>query len=76
MTALLGPQWGETAVAPPPAGLKSLRALADTLERLTAAVDGADGPPTPDAADGFASLQADVAATLAAWETLKTKALP
>jgi len=76
LKALLGPQWGETAVAPPPAGLKSLRALADTLERFTAAVDGADGPPTPDAEDGFASLQADVAATLAAWETLKTKALP
>jgi photosystem II stability/assembly factor-like uncharacterized protein len=75
VAALLGPQWGEAPVAPPPAGLESLRALAETLGRFAEAVDGADGPPAPDVEEGFARLQPALDASLAAWETLKAKDL-
>ena len=75
VSVLLGPQWGEVPAGPPPAGLLTLRGLAETLNRFADAVDGADGPPAPDVEAGFATLQPVVDATLAAWGTLKTKAL-
>jgi photosystem II stability/assembly factor-like uncharacterized protein len=72
---LLGPQWGEVPSVAPPAGLLTLRGLADTLGRFAEAVDGADGPPAPDVERGFARLQPALEASVAAWEALKTKAL-
>jgi photosystem II stability/assembly factor-like uncharacterized protein len=72
---LLGPQWGEAPAGRPPAGLETLRAQADILGRFTAAVDGADAAPGPDVEAGFAALQPGLDATLAAWESLKAKAL-
>jgi photosystem II stability/assembly factor-like uncharacterized protein len=75
MAVLLGPQWGEAPVGPPPAGVETLRRLAETLGRFAEAVDGADGPPSPDVEEGFTALQPALEASLAAWEALKTKGL-
>jgi hypothetical protein len=72
---LLGPRWGEVPSGAPPAGLLTLRGLADTLGRFAEAVDGADGPPAPDVERGFAGLKPALEASVAAWEALKTKAL-
>jgi photosystem II stability/assembly factor-like uncharacterized protein len=72
VVALTGPQFGEIPPAAPPAGLSSLRALANTLANLATAVDGADAEPTPDAEAGLAKIEPAVAATLAAWAELKT----
>ncbi len=72
--ALMGPQFGELAPAPPPPGIDSLRSLANRLDELLVAVDGADAAPTPDTRKGFAVTEPRVQATLAAWETLREKA--
>jgi photosystem II stability/assembly factor-like uncharacterized protein len=72
VVALTGPQFGEIPPAAPPAGLSSLRALANTLANLATAVDGADAEPTPDVEAGLAKIEPAVAATLAAWAELKT----
>jgi hypothetical protein len=69
---LLGPDFGITPVAPPPAGSSPLRELAGTLRTLLAAVDGADVAPTPDAQAGLAKVEPAVEAALAAWQALKT----
>ncbi|PYQ51891.1 MAG: hypothetical protein DMF78_12445, partial [Acidobacteria bacterium] len=68
---LLGPDFGITPVAPPPAGLTPLRVLAATLRTLMAAVDGADAAPTPDAQAGLAKIEPAAEAALAAWQSLK-----
>ena len=72
---LLGAQFGEAPIGPPPAGTEALRSLAETLSRFADAVDGADGAPSPDVVDGFTRLQPAVDASLAAWEALKAKGL-
>ena len=59
----------------PPRSTDSLRFLADALEELAYAVDGADAAPAPDAAAGVAALEPAVTATLAAWEKLRAEAL-
>jgi hypothetical protein len=71
--ALLGPQFGEVPPAAPPAGLTSLRALANSLGNLATAVDGADAEPTPDAEAAIPGIEPAVEATLAAWAQLKTE---
>ena len=75
VSVLLGPEWGAAPSGTPPAGLLTLRGLAETLGRFAEAVDGADGPPAPDVEKGFADLQPALDASLAAWQTLKTKTL-
>jgi len=72
---LLGPQWGEVPLGPPPAGTLTLRTLAETLGRFADAVDGADGAPAPDVEEGFTRIQPVVDAALTAWEALKAKGL-
>jgi hypothetical protein len=72
VVALTGPQFGEIPPAAPPAGLSSLRALANALANLATAVDGADAEATPDAEAGLAKIEPAVDATLAAWAELKT----
>ena len=72
VVALTGPQFGEIPPAAPPAGLSSLRALANSLANLATAVDGADAEPTPSAEAGLAKIEPAVDATLAAWAELKT----
>ncbi len=74
--ALTGPDFGEAATAPPPAGLTSLRALASSLANLATAVDGADAEPTPDAEAAIPKVEPAVQATLAAWATLKQQRSP
>ena len=74
--ALAGPDFGAAPAAPPPAGLSTLRSLAAMLRTLSAAVDGADAAPTPDAEAGFADIQPAVDATLAAWRALAAKVAP
>jgi photosystem II stability/assembly factor-like uncharacterized protein len=61
---------------PPPKSLASLRALDDVLDKLAAAIDGADGDPTPDARAGLEQAEKTLAATLAAWDALKQRAAP
>jgi hypothetical protein len=70
--ALTGPQFGEIPPGAPPAGLSSLRALANTLANLATAVDGADAEPTADAEAGLAKIEPAVDATMAAWAELAT----
>jgi hypothetical protein len=41
--------------------------IAERLDSLAAAVDGADGGPTPDAVDGFAMTSKALDAALARW---------
>ena len=59
----------------PPKSLTTLRAMGDGLNKLATAVDGADAAPSPDAVAGFEKIQPPLNATLAAWESLKTKDL-
>ena len=54
---------------------QALSDIAEQLDKLAAAVDGADGAPTPDAIDGFAQTSRALDAALARWEALKP-ALP
>ena len=75
VSVLLGSEWGAAPSGTPPAGLLTLRGLAETLRRFVEAVDGADGSPAPDVEKGFADLQPALEASVAAWQTLKTKAL-
>ena len=56
--------------------LTNLRAVGEALDKLATAVDGADAAPSPDAVTGFDKIQPALAATLAAWEALKTRDLP
>jgi len=72
--ALIGPDFGEIPASGPPAGLSSLRALANSLAGLAGAVDGADAEPTPDAVAAVPKIEQAAQATLAAWATLKTQA--
>ncbi|MFL6261726.1 MAG: VPS10 domain-containing protein [Thermoanaerobaculia bacterium] len=58
-----------------PTTLNCLRAVGDALNKLATAADGADAAPSPDTVDGFEKIQPSLNATLAAWETLKTKDL-
>jgi photosystem II stability/assembly factor-like uncharacterized protein len=51
----------------PPSRVQSLRYVAEALDKLAAAVDGADAAPSPDARAGLANLQPVEAAALAAW---------
>ena len=46
--------------------------MGDELNKLAGAVDNADAAPSPDAVAGFDKLQPPLAATLAAWDGLKT----
>jgi len=71
--ALTGPEFGEVPPAAPPAGLASLRALANSLASLATAVDGADAEPTPDAEAAIPRVEEAVQATLAAWADLKSR---
>jgi photosystem II stability/assembly factor-like uncharacterized protein len=59
----------------PPKSTATFRFSGDALEKLANAVDGADAAPTPDATAGFNKVQSTLTATLASWETLKTKDL-
>jgi len=59
--------------APSPDGLAD---IAERLGKLAAAVDGADGAPTPDAVAGFAQTSRDLDATLARWTALKQSLPP
>ena len=59
-----------------PRTLTSLHYLAGVLERLAAALDGADAAPTPDARKGVAQTTAALRATLAAWDKLKAQGVP
>jgi photosystem II stability/assembly factor-like uncharacterized protein len=68
--SLTGAQFGEAPVSQAPAGLSTLRALAGTLRGFAAAVDGADGAPTPDVEAGFAKLEPAIEATLKALDAL------
>jgi hypothetical protein len=72
--ALTGPRFGAPPTGAPPPGIKTLRSLAARSSVFAAAVDGADAAPTPDAEAGFARFEPEVAATLAAWETVKAAA--
>ena len=74
--ALLGPDFGEIPPAAPPAGLSTLRALANTLGGLATAVDGADAEPTPDAVAALPKVEPAVDATLTAWEQLVRSLAP
>ena len=47
--------------------MQTLRYVAESLDKLAAAVDGADAAPSPDARAGLAKLQPVEAAALAAW---------
>ena len=58
-----------------PKSLTTLRTVRDTLGRLANAVDNADAAPSPDAVAGFEKVQPALAATLTAWEGLKTREL-
>jgi photosystem II stability/assembly factor-like uncharacterized protein len=71
---LLGPQFGDRPVGMPAGGLKALRPLATKLRGFADAVDGADGPPSPDVEKGFSELEPAVAATLARWQAITTQA--
>ncbi|HEY3188887.1 MAG TPA: hypothetical protein VGJ70_15500, partial [Solirubrobacteraceae bacterium] len=71
--ALVGPDFGEIPASGPPAGLSSLRALANSLAGLAGAVDGADAEPTPDAVAAVPSMEQAAQATLAAWAALKSE---
>jgi hypothetical protein len=71
MRALTGPDFGEVPAEGPPAGLSSLRALANSLAGLAAAVDGSDTEPAPDAVAAIPNVEQAVQAALAAWERLK-----
>jgi len=59
----------------PPKTTTTFRFVGDALEKLATAVDGSDAAPTPDAAAGFDKIQSALTATLASWETLRTKDL-
>ena len=59
----------------PPKSLTTLRAVAAALDGLATAVDNADNAPSPDAVAGFDQARKMLAATLAAWDALKTKDL-
>jgi photosystem II stability/assembly factor-like uncharacterized protein len=54
-----------------PRSTTSLRFLDAALQKLEAAVDGADAAPTPDAREGWAKLRPVTAATLRAWSEFK-----
>lgn len=54
----------------------SIRFLANALERLATAVDGADAAPTADALAGYAKLRPSAEAATAAWADFKSKELP
>ena len=54
-----------------PRSTTSLRYLDTALQKLEAAVDGADAAPTPDAREGWAQLRPVAAATLRAWSEFK-----
>jgi photosystem II stability/assembly factor-like uncharacterized protein len=56
----------------PPRTLTCFRSMGDELNKLAGAVDNADAAPSPDAVAGFDKLQPALAATLAAWDGLKT----
>ena len=60
----------------PARSLSSLRFLDETLGRLAAAVDGADGDPTHDAIAGTVQAEEALAITLESWATLRSKDLP
>ncbi len=49
--------------------------LADALDRLANAVDGADHAPSPDAVSGFEQIQSSLDRALAAWNALKASDL-
>ena len=50
--------------------------IAEQLDKLAAAVDGADGAPTPDDLDGFTKTSRALEATLARWTALKQSVPP
>jgi hypothetical protein len=54
-----------------PRSTTSLRFLEAALQKLEAAVDGADAAPTPDAREGWAKLRPVAEATLRAWSEFK-----
>ena len=54
-----------------PRSTTSLRYLDTALQKLEAAVDGADAAPTPDAREGWVQLRPVAAATLRAWSEFK-----
>ena len=54
-----------------PRSTTSLRFLDTALQKLEAAVDGADAAPTPDAREGWSQLRPVAAATLRAWSEFK-----
>jgi hypothetical protein len=56
----------------PPQRVQTLRYLAEALDTLNRAVDGADAAPSPDALAGFAKLQPLTDTTVAAWERLQS----
>jgi hypothetical protein len=74
--ALLGPDFGEIPPAGPPAGLSTLRALANALGGLATAVDGADAEPTLDTVAAIPKVEQAVDATLTAWEQLTRSLAP
>jgi hypothetical protein len=56
-----------------PRNADGLAALAERLAGLEAAVDGADGGPSPDAEAGYAATARTLEATLATWTALKVE---
>jgi hypothetical protein len=59
----------------PPMAVTTLGFVVITLEKLNAAVDGADAAPSPDAVAGFDKIQPTLAAGLTAWDAFKAKDL-
>ena len=59
----------------PPKHTTSLQFLNFALEKLQNAVDGADGPPTPDARESFDKLRPPAEATVGAWNAFKQNEL-
>jgi photosystem II stability/assembly factor-like uncharacterized protein len=60
----------------PPRSVRSLRYVAESLDKLEHAVDESDNAPSPDARAGVAKLKPLTDATLAAWESWQAKELP
>jgi hypothetical protein len=60
----------------PPKDWVSLTILSGQFAQIAFAVNSGDGPPTVEARKAFAEAEPVLAATLAKWNTLKTKDLP
>jgi hypothetical protein len=60
----------------PPASVQSLRYVAEALDKLERAVDGADAAPSADARAGFETVRPLAGAAVAAWSNWQRQQLP